>query len=189
MKNKQFPTAFKKVLITMGIICLIVFVLPWTLVLCAFWLSPSPPRPEIKYGEFPFKLVYEVNDKRIVTEDTLVIEYLGVGYNEGLGKYNKWNAYYKSSRVNPNDLTNNKSLELFNGFVEGEGSVIITFKLGSCEYYMGLAEVDPIYKFYGINPGDIVISSSKATRSITDEELNNSFNIKIIEKTISPPLL
>lgn len=41
-------------------------------------LQPNPPKPAIKYGEFPFKLEYELNGELIVIEDTLICEYDGI---------------------------------------------------------------------------------------------------------------
>ena len=146
-------------------------------------LSPNPPKPKYQYGEFPFSLTYEINGERVEIKDTLVIEYTGTGYNEGLGKYNKWNTYYKSSQTSDN------TLEIFNDYVEGIGSVIIFYELGSCEYYMGLVETEELFISKTIKPGDIVISSPKGTGPITDEDLYEYFGIRIVEKLISPPMI
>ena len=148
------------------------------------WLSPNPPSPSVTYEEFPFSLVYEISGERIEVKDTLVIEYEGVNYNEGLGKYNTWNTYYKSSQVSDEDLI------LFDDFIEGIGGVSITFDLGSCEYYMGLPETENMYKTGRIKPGDIVYQAYREyNRAILDDELYERFNIKIIEKSISPPIV
>ena len=135
-----------------------------------------------QYGEFPFKLVYEANGERIEIDDVLVIEYLGQDWNEGTGTYNKWNTFHKKGTKTKNCTT----VDLYErGEIDG---VTITFFLGSCEYYMGLDEtIGSIYKLYKINPGDIVISSHKEFRVISDEELYDDFGIKIIEKSVSSP--
>lgn len=146
---------------------------------------PEPPQPEITYGEFPFRLVYEYNGERITLEDTLIIEHEGVKWNEGLGKYNAWNVSYESQKETDKDYN---KLILFRGFIEGNGSATIKFELGSCEYYMGLEENDTYYQHFGIQPGDIVISSPAYTGPLSNGELYSEYNIKIIEKYISPPI-
>lgn len=170
------------ILIISLLVVIILLVLPWGKFAISSIFSKEPPKPKHQYGEFPFLLTYQIKGKQFEVKDTLVIEYLGVGYNEGLGKYNKWNTYYKSSQ------TTDKTLEIFNEYVEGIGTVIISYKLGSCEYYMGLDETEELYKSNEINPGDIVISSPNGTRKITDDELYSSFKIRIIEKSVSSPL-
>lgn len=166
------------VLIIAAVICLTILIPPILFNL----IFPNPPKPEHQYGEFPFSLTYEINGELKEVKDTLVIEYEGIDWNEGLGKYNLWNTYYKSSQISDEDL------ELFNDYVDGIGSVIISYKLGSCEYYMGLPETEHLYKSDVIIPGDIMITSPKETRVITNEELYNNYKIRIIEKSISSPL-
>lgn len=145
--------------------------------------SKKPDKPVNQYGEFPFKLVYEVNGERIEIEDVLVVEHLEQDWNEGSGTYNKWNTFHKKGTKTENCTT----LDLYE--CGGIGGTTITLFLGSCEYYMGLDEtIASIYKLYEINPGDIVISSQKEFRVITDEELYDKFGIKIIEKSVSTPL-
>ena len=38
--------------------------LPWILLGIGIASLPNPPEPEVKYGEFPFKLVYEVDGEQ-----------------------------------------------------------------------------------------------------------------------------
>ena len=49
--------------------------------------------PEIRYGEFPFRLEYEINGERFVIEDTVICEFDGIGWNEAQGKFRKWKDY------------------------------------------------------------------------------------------------
>ena len=162
--------------------------LPWIGLGIGALFSDDPPLPDTTYGEFPFRLVYEYNGERITLEDTMIIEHKGVKWNEGLGKYNVWHVSYASQRETGQTDEDYNKLILFDGFIEGKGSAEIKFALGSCEYYMGLEEVEPYYKYLGIQPGDIVISSPKYTGPISNEELYSKYNIKIIEKYISPPI-
>ena len=100
-------------------------------------------KPVNKYGEFPFKLVYEINGERIEIDDTLVIEYLGQDWNEGSGTYNVWNTYHKNGTKDKNCTR----IELYSS--DEEDGVTVTCFLGSCEYYMGIKETESsIYEIY-----------------------------------------
>lgn len=134
--------------------------------------------PEVKSGEFPFKLVYEKNNELITIEDTLIIEFKDIdeNWNGGSGPQRIWHW----SCAN---WTTTEDLILYKEF----GCKII-FALGSCEYYLGLEEEDWFWKYNDIKPGDIVIESGGEFRTISEEELFEQFDIKIIEKSISPPI-
>lgn len=167
------------------IVLFIIVVLSITITSCLGFLEPDPDKPEITYGEFPFSLVYEVNGETISIEDTLVIRYKGVGANEGVGKYNKWERYLKSQStegyIHPNVI-------LFNGLLENGDSATIYLELGSCEYYMGLQEDMLYYYDLDITPGDIVIFTHEYNGSLSEEKLYNEYGIKIIRKELSPPI-
>ncbi|MBQ2840423.1 MAG: hypothetical protein IJE70_03665, partial [Oscillospiraceae bacterium] len=49
------------------------------------------------YGEFPFKLEYELNGKKYTVEDVWVCEFNGFGSNEGFGKHRQWKGKVKST--------------------------------------------------------------------------------------------
>ncbi len=147
------------------------------------WLSDADvPQPTEDYGEFPFKLVYEdSNGQQIVVEDTLVIEYLGYGFDWQNGKHNKWDAYFLSDRNKPKNIN---EIILYQG-----DSATIFFELGSCEYYMGIKEAEMSKARQGILAGDIGVKTGYYLNApISDEELYEKYNIKIIEKRLSPPL-
>ncbi len=197
---------------SVGVVFIVLLVailsLPWIIIGLGVFFSPNPPQPEVKNGEFPFELIYETDDKNVEITGTLVIEHLGVKYNAGLGKYNEWKTYYKDLEINSknpitneplstfkdindvlkDDLKKDDLLVLFDDYEEDVGSTSITYALGSCEYYMGLPEVDDFYKYNEVTPGNIVISFPNETRNITDEELYSKYSIKIIKKSISKPI-
>lgn len=54
----------------------------------------------IRYGEFPFRLEYEINGRRELIEDTLIIKYKGIGIDEGRGKFRKWEDRLASGNKN-----------------------------------------------------------------------------------------
>ena len=161
-----------------------VFLLVLTLTLSSC-LGPDPKKPEVTYGEFPFTLIYEINGETITVEDTLVIKYKGVGANEGVGKYNKWDRYLKSE-MSGGYMRHN--VRLFQGFLENGSSATIFLELGSCEYYMGLQEDRLYYYHTDMKPGDIAILSSEYNGPLSEETLYNDYGIKIIKKELSPPI-
>lgn len=164
------------------IIVLAIFVLPWLSMAIAAVFSPSPPKPPVDYAEFPFKLVYEINDEVKTIDDSLVIEYNGYTYHGSSKKYNSWSTSLKSG--NSFD-----SIILFQeDYVPDVGSVSVYFELGSCEYYMGLEEADTYYISTEVKPGDIVESRNDFTGAISDKELYDKYNIRIIDMELSSPL-
>jgi len=83
----------KQLVIILGIGILIFLVLVatqfpplWSL------MSARAPRPEITYGEFAFRLEYEINGEAIVIEDSVIVEYGGTSWDAGIGNHNVWNS-------------------------------------------------------------------------------------------------
>lgn len=91
-------------------------------------MSPDPLVPDITYGEFPFRLEYEIDGERVIVEDTVICEYDGVGMNEGVGKYRKWKQYLASNHDEEDVL------------LKVEGDKEIWYSVGGADYYMGDAE-------------------------------------------------
>lgn len=161
-----------------------ILALPWAILSLGQFLEPNPPKPEQDYGEFPFKLVYEQNGEINTIENTLVIEYLGIGYNEGVGKHYLWDVYYKNAEADIESYQRIVSIELFEGYNEVYGDSAVFFELGDCEYFMGLDDgTNHLYP-----PGEICISSFNYSGPLSEQELYEAFGITIIEKSIAPPL-
>ena len=63
------------------VICVIIFILLVVLFFIAafggFNFLLSVPEPQIKYGEFPCKLTYEINGEIKTIEDTIICEFDG----------------------------------------------------------------------------------------------------------------
>jgi len=105
------------------IIAISLLFLPWVLIYVGNLFEKSPEKPVIRYGEFPFRLVYEINGRRELIEDTLIIKYKGVGIDEGRGKFRKWESRLASG---------NEGITLFkNELIE------IYYPYSSADYYMG----------------------------------------------------
>lgn len=150
-------------------------ILPWALLFIGIALSPAPPRPEITYGEFPFRLEYEINDERHVIEDTLICKYGGIGMNEAVGKYHKWKEKLASGNKRVTLLKISDNQEIY-------------YPIGSADYYMGA------YK--GVKDESAIYNASLYTtfkkgysaELIDAEELFNKYNIKIISFDHAQPI-
>jgi hypothetical protein len=67
-----------------------------------YFIEPKLPDSQNTYGEFPFRIVYELDGERITIEDVLICEYGGNDWNEGMGRYiwsdpNPWSTFFVSS--------------------------------------------------------------------------------------------
>ena len=102
MKKKMSVILITSIVIAMIVITILasVTVLPWALIYAGIMLSPNPSQPEIKYGEFPFRLEYKINGQHKVIEDTIICEYNGIEMNEGRGKYRVWKSRLASGNEN-----------------------------------------------------------------------------------------
>ena len=84
------------------IVILLSPVLAFVSMIVVFWFiklfSTSPPVPQVRYAEFPFKLEYELNGKHLTIEDTLMVRFRGVTMRtENEGPYPKWEENLKKS--------------------------------------------------------------------------------------------
>lgn len=124
MRIRAFSVAI--IIVLIAIVSIIVFftVWPWVSISLGISLLPNPPKPEIIYGEFPFRLVYEINGERKVIEDTLICEYDGIGMDEGRGKYRKWKEHLASGNQEIMLLKIDNTKEIY-------------YNPGPADYYMG----------------------------------------------------
>ena len=96
-------------------------------------LVPNPPRPEITYGEFPFRIEYEINGERFVIEDTVICEFDGFGMGAmGDPKIRKWKSRLASG-------SDDSGLILY----VIDDKKIVTFNAGGPKYYMGDSGMSP----------------------------------------------
>ena len=136
---------------------------------------PNPPMPEIRYGEFPFRLEYEINGERIVIEDTVICEFDGVGWNEGVGKHRKWKSHLAS---------NKKEEDIF--IVTAEKVKIYCY-VGSAEYYMNderwpeQRPLTPRFYFVKLNSWD--------TTMYYIEEFIEKYGLKLISWEFTDPIV
>lgn len=137
MKKTLMITAITTAII--GIVVCVLIVLYYLSVISGAFLmlnyfAPNPPKPEIKYCEFPFSLTYEIDGEVKTVEDTLICEFDGFEMSNSGSKYRKWNSSFKSGReeIVLLDLSNKNEINEF-----GHKMLNLFFYWGTPEYYMG----------------------------------------------------
>jgi len=90
------------------------------------WRSRALPYPEIIYGEFPFKLEYEIDGVHFVIEDTLIAEFI---------ESRRGSAMTPSRRMWRTTLQN--SGEELRFLLIETNDVTIYFTVGRASYFMG----------------------------------------------------
>ena len=142
------------------------------------FMFPNPPLPTIRYGEFPFRLEYEINGERFIVEDTVICEFDGTELLFGAGyRALKWKSHLASGS-------------------EGSGVTLqiiddtkkIVFTAGSPKYYMGYSGMTPNdYWHYALK---VFLIERSDTREITlfPEQWYDEYNFKIISFEPSDPI-
>ena len=176
------------VLVVVAVIVVYFTVLPWIMLSLGISLLPNPPKPEITYGEFPFRLEYEINGRRKVIQDTLICEYGGIGMDEGQGKYRKWIGHLASGkeRLVLLEVDNPVALRSDKKVVKQE----IYYSTGSARYYMGdLKEYEQYNQsFPDANYFEQYEDGSTSSGVIQAAELLRKYNIKLISWDYTQPI-
>lgn len=168
----SFVIALSMMLIIIGL-----FTLPWIALYAGLHLLPAPPRPEIIYDEFPFRLEYEINGQRVVLKDTLICEYDGIGINTGSGKYFKWKEHLASGNERVTLLKISNTQEIY-------------YRVGHARYYMGVQGegIGYIHSFPDASLLDTSENVGYYESTVTAEELFNKYNIELISWDYTEPI-
>lgn len=169
----------------MGILIAVLLVIAIFVSFVLWFLSggflPNPPKPKITHGEFPFRLVYEIDGETKVVEDVLICEYDGFGANAARGKYRQWKSYLASGNTRIT-LFKNEEIEIFytpniNHWEAG------AFYMGDTEIYSSINEVFP-------NAWYISDFGNKQVNSyiISADELWGKYKIRLISWECAPPI-
>jgi len=141
------PTSKRKIILTIVIIILA------TPILFQLYLWSPPPPPAIRYGEFPFRLEYELDGERFVIEDTLVASFvesrIGVKNESGV---RRWQSTFENTE-------DGLSIILKRG-----DDLSISFRPGLAPFYMG----DPV--------------AGHRRRRITDTLNHPNFSIRTVNQ-------
>lgn len=161
-----------KVILIILIILLIpvtIISLPWLLIFGLSILEPSPPAPEIKYGEFPFVLEYIIDGDFVVVQDVVICEYNGISWNEGAGKHRVWKKRLKNR-------------EEENVLIVEDGDIKIYCNVGDAEYYMNdqkYSEVSSLTPTFYPNIGGLFFSQ---------EDIMDKYKIELVSWKFSEPI-
>lgn len=148
------------------------------IILCVYLVGCErrEPIPDVKYGEFPFSLIYIESDKKSVINDTIICKYDGSNYTEN-GIYNAWKKSYASGRS-----------EIV---IMGLGvNKHISFVDGGCDYYMGdlLPEVTMNLDSKNLEL-HYKVGSTQNISLIRHEQAKEEFGIEILEFNPSKPII
>ena len=153
----------------------IIVILLTSIIIFSFLSCQNVPEPQIKEGEFPFEMVYEIDGETITVNDIYVCEFDGFDWNEGVGKHRKWKGYIKSSGTEVLIL-----LE--------DGDLKFAVSVGSPEYYMS----DPTCPYFENTPSIFYIKPNEAggiTSGMLDiEPLLEQYKLKLISWKFSEPI-
>ena len=164
---------------------LAIAILPWVFIgvgSCVF--TPNPPTPEIKHGEFPFRLEYEIRGQKVVIEDTLVCKF--DGFSTGIGeKFYKWKEYLAG------DKTWLKKPSSARILIDKENSIYLD--IGNAQHYLGFYRYTNYYsnRNYNYDKCEIwafqIIGSNHKTIGL--DELLDKYGIRIISWEPSPSIV
>lgn len=186
MKKILFSSVPVKLVIVMGVVY---YIFPWLVIFIGTMSQPNPPKPQITYGEFPFKLVYEIDGARKVIEDTLICEYDGIGMDEGRGKFRKWKEHLASGNKK---LLLSKTIGGLGIAFENEKTLKqeIYYDPGPAWYYMGDYESSTDYKhgFPDASFSEKYFNGGASYGDIAADELLKKFKIKLISWDYTEPI-
>ena len=83
------------IIITVLIIVALVILVPFLVIggpVVAEMLFDRPSKPEIKYAEFPFELVYEYDGEQYTIEESIICDYEGIKFTLDGGNYREWDC-------------------------------------------------------------------------------------------------
>jgi len=139
---------------------------------------PNPPLPEIRYGEFPFRLEYEINGERVVVEDTIICKFDGIETTVN-GKYIKWKLYFKSGWESYKKTG-------YWGAIRVDDKNDIYFAIGGPHYYMNDNTTDINFHAFRIEKYSF---GGYGTPTVKEDELLNTYGIRLISFEPSDPIV
>ncbi|MBQ9921792.1 MAG: hypothetical protein IJO52_06375 [Clostridia bacterium] len=167
----------------------------WVLIAIAFQFSSETPMPMVTYGEFPFRLVYEIDGEIFEINDAYVCEFDGFSSPDGAAATSRvWKTYLKSG----NERTTLLKTDEFEIFC----SKINAYIYMNEPDYIGKAfekpiETHPTIRFVNDFEKRAVSSSEgeltgiyniQFPKSLTDDEAWEEYKLRIISWECPPPI-
>ena len=176
MKSKKIILLVTAIVITVCAAFSVVGLLMWN------GLGPTPPQPTIRYGEFPFRLEYEINGRVVVVEDTIICKFKGVRWG-GLslgGKHLRWETYLASGQKSPSSSSEVSLL------IDNVHEIYVF--VGHASWYLGyMSKYYPSYEGPNFHAFSATENYSSGDRWLQSDELLGKYNIRIISFEPSPP--
>ena len=186
----EIEKVLKTILITVGVFLVVTF--PWSIMAIVNFFTPGPPAPMTTYGEFPFRIVYEIGDERYVIDDTLICEYAGRNKEGYTGKELKWAGRLLSGEkisqgylnyeepVQGNEWKYGFKVMIIDHVATGYGYIgQLKIDIGSAQYYLGY------YALEDYAPG----RAYDGGKGFLDAEtLLEKYDVRIIETAFSAPM-
>lgn len=155
-----------------------VAIYPWLMIGVGVHLLPNPPKPKITYGEFPFRLVYEIDGERKIVEDTLICEFDGFELEGENGKYRKWKSRLASGNERITLLKVDETMEIY-------------YSPGRAEYYMNDLRFNldgNEFSFPNANYSKKIDKTHTVDSIILADELWSQYKIKLISWDYTQPI-
>ena len=132
-------------------------------------------QPEIKYGEFPFRVEIEHNGERIIREDTIICEYEGSEYISGVGRrIRRWKVNFISGSYD--------SL-----LVRIDDTVEVRYRPGTVYYLMG--DTNARGPITDVRPPRISVWWHPDLGFTSEQQALDHFGITIISIEETPPIV
>jgi len=183
-KSHSLSQTLLIVLLIFGGICIMPYLFGVTGAFSIFY--DNPPKPKIKYGEFPFRIEYSVNGETKIIEDIVICEYTGVKSSGTAGKRNTWKKYLKSGM---------EEVVLFYEENDTE-SYKITLNIGRPEYYMDDSKYYKEFYEQELLIDNLLLTKvikkafkdTSTSRTISQEESMQMYGLEIISMNFSEPI-
>ncbi len=182
-----------KKLLSIGIVVLMIFCFSG----CKERFDPAP---QITEGEFPFVVEYEINDEIYLIEDAVVCTWDGYDASNnfaifGYPSSREWGESLKSGNEDDfgiwiMELDENTESVYKKGRINFESFVFIDY--GTAEYYMGdtdgISYHEPRIRYFEKYYNEDIKMPDSSFKTLTNEELEKYFGIKIIRFEFSEPI-
>jgi hypothetical protein len=136
--------------------------------------------PTIKYGEFPFHFMYELNGEVYDIVDTVVCRYRGFFFFFSFRKVRSWKVYLKSTNEPPYIFFFRDPTEYGVSYGIRELNARVSIYFGG-EYYMGEPKAKKPFSISCYN-------ERNERKSLTEKQLEEYFGVKIIKSEFSKPI-
>lgn len=152
-------------------IILSIIVLPQVIFNIELNLLDTPEKPEVKYGEFPFWIEYEINGEKFKIEDSVICKYKGVSVTAN-GKERNWETTLEKG-------------ERDSALLLTDGNRRIYCYVGEASYYMGDFETYGKTVFY---PKVFYEEYNGGITSSANKDILDKYNIRILGYEFSKPI-